>query len=255
MNFLLVIELLIALALISVMVLSTQAGYWWGRHRNVPSDDLLLGTISGASLGLVALLLGFSFAMVGNRFVERQDLIVKEANALGTAFLRADLLESPYREAYRQTLRDYTASRIRLFQETVGDDFKAAQVASESLHPVMWKAAMEGVRKSPQFDKTVLPPLNEVIDLHTVHIMTMYRHLPLLVLCVLIACAMLALISLGYGCGLRNRRNFILTSGLGLLLAMVFWLVIDLDYPRAGILRINQSPMLDLQKSMMDMSR
>jgi hypothetical protein len=74
-----------------------------------------LGTMQGAILGILALLLGLSFSGATTRFVERQDVLVREANSIGTAYLRADLLGSPWRESIKNHLRDYTAARIELF--------------------------------------------------------------------------------------------------------------------------------------------
>ncbi len=233
------------------MLASAELGYRAGRRmvREVSEDSSQVGTIQGAILGLLALLLGFSFAAAAARFIERQDVIVQEANAIGTAYLRADLMDEPDRSEYRKLLRDYAVSRTQLFDAVEADEGVAARTVSESLHPQLWRTAVAGVRKLPRVDPTILPPLNEVIDLHTTRTTLMRRHLPVPVVVVLCVIAFVAIAAVGYGNGLRGRRHFIMTNTLAILIATVLWISIDLDFPRSGILQIDQRPMTELMKS------
>jgi len=115
------LELLIAAGLLLLTLGVSEVGFRVGRRAKakVPeADSPQLGTVQGAILGLLGLLLGFSFAAAGGRFIERHDLIVAEANAIGTASLRADLFDEPYRGQYRKLLRDYTTNRMAMFNTT-----------------------------------------------------------------------------------------------------------------------------------------
>jgi hypothetical protein len=247
------LPLAIAVGLLAVMLLATETGYRLGRRRAADDDksvDMVITTVLSATLGLVGLLLGFSFAAAGSRFIDRMDVIVRESNAIGTAYLRTDLLDEPYRGTCRRALRDYTATRIELFGEWEAEKVAPIRARSEALQNVFWKAAIDGVRKEGKFDETVLPPMNEVIDLHTTRHAMEHRHIPVLVFSLLIACTAVALSALGYGCGKKGRRHWASTSSLGLLLAAVLWIVLDLDYPRAGLLQINQDPMIALMESL-----
>ncbi|MFO1020116.1 MAG: hypothetical protein U0903_05395 [Planctomycetales bacterium] len=243
-----------ALTLFGLMILAPIFGYGCGlrvrARRPDHKDHAQLGTIQGAVLGLLALILGFSFASAAGRFIDRQDFIVQEANAIGTAYLRADLLEEPFRSNYRELLRQYTASRIKLLQTL---DIKAVDFVireSTDLHPKMWQVAVDGVKKTTHYDVTVLSPLNEVIDLHTSHLAIMRRHIPPLVVILLIVNAIIALMLVGYGNGLAGKPSTVLTTGLTFLIFSVLWITVDLDYPRLGILRIGHQPMIELQQSL-----
>src|SRR6185436_171858 len=112
-------EVGVAVALLGGLALALEAGFRMGRaagRRRAAAEKAggQVGAIQGAVLGLLGLLLGFSFAAAGARFVEKQDLIVQEANMIGTAYLRADLLEEPHATRLRQALEEYVRHRIEV---------------------------------------------------------------------------------------------------------------------------------------------
>lgn len=243
-------ELLIATALIGILLLGLEGGFRYGRHAKREHEAATggqLGAVQGAVLGLLGLLLGFSFAGAATRFLERQDLIVREANAIGTAALRCDLLDEPHRTDLRNALRDYTAHRVevsaRLRHGMTADD--AGRVAA--LHDRIWRAASAAVESKPADLLAIIPAINDVIDLHSLRVAAGHKHLPLLVLGLLVACSGLAMIGIGYGCGLSERRHLLLTWSLALLIATALWTTIDLDYPRAGLIKVNDAPLAALK--------
>lgn len=230
---------------------SMEVGYLWGvqRSRKGQSDVAQLGTIQGAILGLLGLLLGFSFSGAATRFVDRQDLIVQEANAIGTAYLRADLLTDPHAEFLRKTLETYVQDRVSFFQTGTALIEPGLAQRTAQQHRDMWQAALEGVQETSHVAVVVLPAVNDVIDLHTTRIATAHRHLPLLIITLLVVCAALGMLSVGFGCGLSGKRSRLMTSSLALLVCTVLWVTIDLDYPRHGGIQIRQQPLLDLLES------
>jgi hypothetical protein len=93
----------------------------------------------------------------------------------------------------------------------------------------------------------VLPPVNDVIDLHSTRVAAGKRHVPMLVMVLLVACSMLAIGVIGYGCGMTGHRHQVMTGSLVLLIGATLWTTIDLDYPRAGIIQLNDGPLRDLK--------
>lgn len=242
--------ILITAALFGGLPLLVEFAYRLGRQRRSEAEDSgHLNTIQAAVLGLLGLLLGFSFSGAQQRFVERQDLVAREANSIGTASLRADLLDEPHRGELKRALRQYVASRVELFEQS-GEGLHRARAASEALHPAIWSAALAGVRARPEFSQAVLPPVNEVLDLHTLRMAAMTRHLPRPVLAVLLLLATVGLGSVGYASGLTRQRGVLLTHALALLVAAVLWMTIDLDHPWRGLIRMNQEPLLSLQQNL-----
>lgn len=243
-------ELSIAASLMGGLLFALELGFQLGRravkHREAPSGGQV-GAIQGAALGLLGLLLGFSFAGAASRFLERQDLIVEEANAIGTAYLRADMLDEPHASNLRGALEKYLRHRVEVsarLREGLAEDDRAMIGA---LHAAIWKAAAGGVNAKAAAMLAVLDPVNEVIDLHSVRVAAGRKHLPLLVLVLVIGCSLLGMGVIGYGCGMAGRRTLPMTGSLALLIAAALWTTIDLDHPRAGLIRLSDAPLAELR--------
>lgn len=251
-------EFTVAFALLAGMLAANELGFQIGRfaarrraERENKDEGTRLGPMQGAVLGLVGLLLGFSFAGAGSRFIDRQDLIVKEANAIGTAYLRADLLDEPQRADLRATLRRYTESRLAAMRALGGKNAQevlaAAFQEAEQLQSRMWKTATEGVAARPGSAVLVIPAVNDVIDIHSTRVASSNRHVPSLVLALLIGCSVVALATMSYGCGLTGRRRLSVTGPVALLIGAALWTTLDMDYPRSGLIRISDAPLAALR--------
>lgn len=246
------LELVVVGSIFAVVFIALEIGYHIGRRtsRDKAPDTPHLGAVVGAMLGLVGLLLGFSFAGAVARYNDRQQMVVREASAIGTAYLRADMLDEPHRETLRRRLREYADSRVALAMARTPHAIAEAAQGSESHLTGIWDAARDGVRASPQFAMAVLPPVNEVIDLHTFHMVSIHRHMPPFATLILVLSVCISLAVMGYSAGISHKRNHAVTISLSILLGMTLWLIIDIDYPRRGLIRINDSPILDLPRSL-----
>lgn len=245
----LIAEILIAVGLFLGLFMALELGFRAGRRavreREAPSSAQL-GAIQGATLGLLGLLLGFSFAGAAGRFMDRQHLIVREANAIGTAYLRADLLPPEHAAEVRAALEQYVTHRLEVSARLILGLQREDRAAIAGFHDRLWHGAASGVRDAPALMVAVLNPVNEVIDLHGERIAASRRHLPGLVLGLLLVCSVLAVGAIGYGCGTSNRRCIPMTGALTVLIAITLWTIIDLDYPRAGLIRLSDRPLAEL---------
>lgn len=246
------LPVLIALLLLGGLLATLEVSFRMGRRAKQRSGDdkAQMGTIQGAVLGMLGLLLGFSFAGAASRLEQRQDLLLAEANAIGTAFLRADLLPTATRGSLKSLLLAYTQNRVRFFEVLDSRRFASVRAEAEALHQQIWAAALRGVEAAPQATMAVLPAINELFDLHTARVDALARSLPAMVLTLLVVSSMVAVGTVGYGCGLAGRRNPAFTTALAVLVASVLWVVIDLDHPRVGMIRINQDTMLGTQATL-----
>jgi hypothetical protein len=245
MNRIVLYELGVAVALLAGLVLALEAGYRLGKR--VPADGgAQVGAVQGAVLGLLGLLLGFSFAGAAARYIEKQDLIVREANAIGTAHLRADLLDEPHRSALKEHLARYVEHRIALSRNLQLGLPPAALAEIAAFHRDIWSAARAGVEAKPAAIVAVLPPVNEVLDLNATRLSAGRRHLPTLVLLLLVLCSALAMAVIGYGSGRSAHRNLPITVSLAALISAALWITIDLDHPRAGLIRLEDTPLVEL---------
>ena len=245
-------ELLLALGLIAGVVVAHTLGYWLGsltRSTDEPFDRqvALVRTATGA---LVAFLIGFAFSGAASRFIERLDFIVKEANALGTAYLRADTIAEPQRGELKAALREYTADRVRLLSGEERDQIEPLLAKVSGLHERMWRSAIEATQGNAELMQVVLPPINEVIDLHSTHLYMARRHLPLPLMAALLGTAAIGVGLLGFGNGRAGRRFTLLDSVYGVVLAVALWMTIDLDYPGLGIIRVSNRTVVETLAAM-----
>jgi NADH:ubiquinone oxidoreductase subunit 6 (subunit J) len=204
----------------------------------------------GAALGLLAFMLAYTFGLAGSRFEDRRQVLLSEANAIGTTYLRAAMLPEPMRTETRNLLREYVDVRLEAVQQP--DKLRAAVSRSEELHNQLWSVAVAVTEKdrSP-ITGLFVQSLNEMIDLHATRIMTGLRsRVPGMIWIVLSLLAILSMVMMGYHSGLANSRRSIVVIGLIIGFALVLFLIADLDRPGQGTLRVSQQAMIDLRHSM-----
>src|SRR5262245_63414258 len=157
-------ELLVALGLLAGVVVAHELGFWLGsliRGADEPFDREV-ALVRASTAAVVAFLVGFAFSGAASRFTARVDVIVKEANALVTAYLRADAIAEPQRGELKAALREYTADRVRLLSGEERDQIEPLLAKVTGLHERMWSAAIKSTQDSPPLMAVVLPPINEV---------------------------------------------------------------------------------------------
>lgn len=234
-------ELLVTLGLVAGVVAAHEIGFWSGsltRSADEPFDRQV-ALIRGSTAAVVAFLVGFAFSGAASRFIDRADIIVKEANALGTAYLRADAIAEPQRSELRTALKEYTADRVKLLSREGRDQIEPVLAKVAGLHERMWKSATKGTQDNAPLMSVVLPPINDVIDLHSIHLAMARRHLPVPIMALLFGTAAISLGLIGFGNGRIGRRFSAIDSVYGVVLAVALWMTIDLDYPGIGMIRVS----------------
>jgi len=245
-------ELLVAIGLIAAIVVAHDIGFLLGsltRSADEPFDRQV-GLVRTSTAALVAFLIGFAFSGAASRYTDRQDLIVKEANALGTAYLRADTIAEPQRSELKGAIKEYTADRVKLLSPEGRDQIEPLLAKVSGLHERMWRSAINATQNNARLMSVVLPPINEVIDLHTVHLAMARRHLPVPIMAVLFATAAISVGMIGFGNGRVGRRFSVLDAVYGVVLAAALWMTIDLDYPGFGIIRVSNLPVVETLATM-----
>jgi hypothetical protein len=241
------IEVLIALGLIAGVGITHEFGFLLGsltRSADEPFDRQV-SLVRTSTAALVAFLIGFAFSGAASRFIDRQDIIVKEANALSTAYLRADTIADPRRGELKAALKVYTADRITLLSREGRGQTESLLAKVSGLHERMWRAAINATKDNAPLMAVVLPPINEVIDLHSTHLSMARRHLPIPIMTVLLGTAAIGIGMIGFGNGRVGRRFSVLDAVYGAVLAAALWMIIDLDYPGIGIIRVSNLPLVE----------
>jgi hypothetical protein len=241
-----------ALAFLACAWVSERIG-WRFRREETDSALSVITSTQAATLGVFAILIGFSFSLATNLFEQRRELLLDDANAIGTAELRARLLPQPYSEEAQKLLREYLAVRLS-FHLSSDDDatFERAIEASTRLHEDLWRQAMGASALQPLSVPIGLfvQSLNELIDLHAKNVDALRFHVPASSILLLYAVAFAGLGLIGYEIGLTSVKRSFPTAVVAVLLAGIIVVVVDLDRPRRGLITLSVQPLLDLEASL-----
>ena len=246
---------LFVIGLLLLTALATEIGYTAGRRDQWVHPEGAKGqvtAITAGALGVLALLMAFTFAMAVSRFDVRKQLVLNEANAIGSTYLRARLLPAPHKTDIADLLRRYADVRLDFYRAADDRTLAKAIADTESLQVQLWSRADLLAEKYPSSNPVALfvQALNDTIDLHARRLVVQDDHVPPTVLAVLFLATIAAMALVGYGCGLFGRRNFVVTTLLTVIVAAVTFVILDLDRPRRGFLRVSQESMQNLQKEL-----
>lgn len=222
------------------VVIAMEIGRRLGRSDE---DTPGAGAVNGAIFAILGLILAFSFSGAASRFDQRRDLIVQEANAIGTAWLRVDLMPADAQPAIRATFRRYVDARIHAY-DLIQDDaaFRAGLRQANALSQDIWNQAIAAGRRpdaQPAVNILLLPALNEMIDLTSTRAFMTLMHPPTIIRYMLVALALVAALLAGIGFGAKHRKDWIHELAFAVIMTMTIYITIDLEYPRAGLLRVD----------------
>ena len=239
------------------LLVCLEFGYRIGRRSCEKNPGLAhegIGVIEAAVFALLGLLLGFSFSGATSRLETRRELVVKEANAISTAYLRLDEVPAPDQPELRRLFRIYLDSRLRAYQKL--PDLKAVDaelVQTDRIQQEIWSRAVAASRtdSTQNCARLLLPALNDMIDVTVSRTIALHTHLPALILVLLITVALVSALLAGYAMAKRQTRSWGHMLVYSLVIAATVFSVIDLDYPRSGFIRLDAADkaLIKLQES------
>jgi hypothetical protein len=233
-------------SLFLIMLLVLETGRRIGkRYHSMEESDHHRGNrilVESAIYGLLGLLIAFTVSGAASRFDARRTLTVQEANAIGTAYLRLDLLPAAAQPELRRKFRRYAEARLAVFR--LLPDFEASNaeaVRANELQRSIWNeviAALPGVPQSATL--MLLPALNEMFDITSSRAIAAQAHTPLVILCALAVLALFCCLLAGYGLAGENPLGSALRMiGFALIVTLTIFVILDLDYPRVGLIRLD----------------
>ncbi len=237
-------------------LLAIEGGYVFGkRHRTsrANSNEAPTGAAISSTLGLLAFMLAFTFGIAAARFDERRALIVEEANAIGTANLRADLIEEPHKTNVKSLLRQCLTVEIDGFSQPQMLAQTLAQ--SNKLHDKLWSQTAAVGNSNPHSPVFALfiASINDVIDLQTKRLAaTQHARVPESVWGSLFLVAILSMAGMGYYFGVTNDRSWIANIILVVTFSTIMLLVVDLDRPWEGSLKVSEAALDNLREQLGD---
>ena len=247
-------SIIIVSILFILILLANEIGFRIGSHIQQKSNSDVKSqtyTVQGGMLALLALLLGFTFNMALQRFDKRSETVILEANAIGTAYLRTKLLPAPYNAITAALFQKYIDLRIKAGQIDLPESAESLAIAkrTDSLQNLIWENALQAAKKDPNPVTTGLfiAALNDMIDARGARNAYLQLHVPEIILFLLFVVFITAGGLMGYSSGLGQNRTFIPTFLMTFLIILVVFIIIDLDRPRRGLIRVNKESIKELQ--------
>jgi hypothetical protein len=223
-----------------------RIGVWWQAREPGEQEgptDLLVGSM----LGLIAFVLAITMGLAVDRHDARRGLVVEEANAIATAYQRADYLPTADAGQLKALLRAYLP--LRIVEDP--NEVPANIVKSADLAQQMWAIQAKVVQTgySPDLMSSLGDSLNEIVTVSERRIVAgVYARVPPTIMFLLLAGSALSLAMVGYSAGLKGRRSVLTATVLIVVLGVVTILVVDLDRPQEGLLNVSQQALLDVQR-------
>lgn len=213
-----------------------------------------LGTVEGAVFGLMGLLIAFTFSAAASRFDARRHLVTEEANCIGTAWLRLDLLPAGAQPALRDSFRRYLETRLEVYQKLPDLDAATAALArAAALQGEIWAQATTACREGPPAaTMLLLPALNQMFDITTTRTMATKVHTPSIIFVLLVVLTLISALLAGYGMAAAKTRSWVHMVGFALVTAAAVYIILDLEYPRLGFINVHAADqvLVELRQSM-----
>ena len=244
---------LIAGLLFPITLVIMEIGRRFGQRRLAEDPEGAragIGAVEGAVFALFGLLIAFTFTSAASRYETRRDLMVQHTNAIGTAWLRLDLLPPEVQPALRQDLHRYVDAILRAHEQAADKQAVTQTMAYlGKLQDEIWKEAESAASRDgrPQVATLVLPALNEMFDLTASRYATARFHVSRVIIWFLIFLSLLVSLMVGYAMASARRHNWLHMILFALLISLTLYIIFDFEYPRRGIIQLETYDRLYLE--------
>lgn len=245
------------LGTLSLVLAALEGGYRFAVYRKqqtATGEEAPIGSAINSTLGLLAFLLAFTFGIAAARFDSRRELLLNEVNAIGTTYLRADLVPEEEGRQVKKLLREYVhlragiAERIKALPQTLA--------RSEEIQDELWEQAILIAKKdsNSEMHSLFVDSLNEMIDSHTQRVVVGHYQVPMIIWTALYVISILSMAGVGYQFGYAGARNTAVSLTLALSFSIVMGLIADLDRINGGFVQVSQQPMIELDLKLSPLS-
>jgi hypothetical protein len=232
-------------ALFACILLFVWIGRWIGALRSSEETErerVGLVTVETAIYALLGLMIAFTFSGATSRFDTRRAQTVQEANAIGTAYLRLDLLPAAAQPALRDKFRSYADARLAVYRalpDLAASNAHAARAAE--LQAEIWRDSLAALRgAAPQASLLLVPALNDMIDITSTRAVSVRTHTPPVILIALIVLTLVCSLLVGYGlAGGKPFATNLHMIGFAVMMTVTLYVILDLDHPRVGFIRLD----------------
>jgi hypothetical protein len=242
-------ESALVFAFLPGLFIGVLAFVWIGRRlgarrsrEETERERVGLVTVETAIYALLGLMVAFTFSGATSRFDVRRAQTVQEANAIGTAYLRLDLLPAAAQPALRQKFRSYTDARMAVYRALPDmETSNAHSTRATALQGEIWADSIAALRSAPpQASLLLVPALNDMIDITTTRAIALRTHTPPVILLALILLTLICSLLVGYGlAGGKPFATNLHMMGFALMMTVTIYVILDLDHPRVGLIRLD----------------
>ncbi len=236
-----------------VILAAIRAGVAFGKSRKIHfagEDHTSLNTMVGATLGLLAFILAFTFNLSSSRFEARKLYLLEEVNSIETSWLRSELVPDPYGVSLRESLKEYVETRLWLLENTQDpESLTLTLTRSQDIQNRIWgiaKQLTQDENRNDEVNALLIDSINEVFDNQTRRVAVgTIDHIPTLIWVALILLIVLSMFEVGYLLGKADKINWVLICTLSLAFSIVIMVIVDLE-AYDGFITINNQVMYDL---------
>jgi hypothetical protein len=238
---------LLSVGLFAGILLFIEIGFRIGRYltkRAAGEAEAGSGFVDAAIFGLLGLLIGFTFSGAASRLDARRQLIVREANAISTAYFRLDMLPTDQQPLMRTLFRQYLDARLKMHDNLFDPTARERErVELARMQGEIWSGAQAACRQDQWTPAAMLllPAINEMIDITAIRTMAIQTHLPVVIMALLFVVSLLSAALLGHSMSARTKRSPLHALLFAIVVTASIYVIIDLEYPRIGIIRLNQA--------------
>lgn len=241
-------EILLSSGLFFGMLLLFEVGRRFGiarRAHDPEGVDKGSGSVEAAIFGLLGLLLAFTFSGAASRFEDRRHLISEEANAIGTAYLRIDMLPADTQPEIRQLFARYLKTRTNIYHDVDNIEVTKARISdTATIQSQIWSKAISASRRpdaAPQAAILLLPALNAMVDITTTRAVALQNHPPCVIFFLLVALSLTSALLAGYVMCSTAVRSWFYMLMFTTTMSVTLLIIIDLEYPRFGLIQIDDA--------------
>jgi len=234
------------------MWIAAHVGAWWSRRRPLAEGESheMFNIVQGATLTLLGLIIGFSFSMAISRYDQRKNYEEAEANAIGTEYVRLDLLASADASKLRPLLATYLQHRITFYETTDRSQLPAITARKNQLQSQLWSAVVTPAGQQPTpITALVVAGMNDVLNSEGYTQAAWWNRIPIAAWMLLGAIAIGCNLLVGVGSGRRPAEPYFLLV-LPLVVAISLMLIADIDSPRGGLIRVSPQNLEALKASL-----
>lgn len=235
--------------------LGNKAGKRWRESESAKSAEEKsgFGALEAGLFGLFGFVLAITFGMSVNRYDTHRNILVEEANDIGTAVLRADLYPDSIRLAFRKDFKEYVEARIAYYESNTDlNKLLEAKAQSEKLATLIWNRAADMAKQPGMLipSNQMIPALNTMIDITTTREASLKARIPDIIVISLFTLALIVTFVAGFSSTAIRKKDWIIIAGFALLTSLIIYITLDIGRPRRGLITsdIGQEAIVDLRK-------